>query len=185
MAFRSSNAPLVLSISLAALLVSGCGGGEDPGLISRDDAPRLLELLDQAEKRFDDGSCDELETTLTELDREADQIPDAEVDARLRTTLNGEIQELTEMAAKCEPAEEEIVPEPVPAPAPVVPETTAPAPVEPTTTEETEPTTEEEEQAPPEEKPPQGKPPEPPQSPPEKPPKPPGGDPCENGSPRC
>lgn len=175
-----------ISIGLLAVLVSGCGGDDEPGLIPADSSERLLELLVVAEERFDKGECDELESTMAELDREADHIPDADVDARLRTTLNAEIQELREMTDRCKPAEEEVVTEPAPAPVPpptTVPETTAPAPVEPTTTEETEQTTEEtkDEKPPKPEAPP--KPEEQDKSPTEE--KPPKKDPCANDSPRC
>ena len=183
------NALLALSSAIVVLVLAGCGGADDPGLIPSDDAAGLLELLDEAQGRFDDGSCDELESSLTELDRAADRIPDAEVDQRLRTTLNAEILELGEMAARCRPSEVEVAPEPVPAPVPapappVVPETTPPAPVEPTTTEETPPEEEPaEDEQPAEDTPPESPAPENPPN--QKPPGPPPSDPCANDAPRC
>jgi hypothetical protein len=167
-------------IGVVVISVSGCGGEEEPSLLAPDDAGVLLELLDDAERRFDQGSCDELESTLNELDQETDGLPDAEVDPQLRTTLNAEIVELNELADRCRPDEEELAPAPV-APAPtVVPETTAPLPEETTTVEETD--TETEEEPPPNEEQPErpANPPEPPE-----PEEPPGRDPCQNGSPRC
>jgi hypothetical protein len=182
MALSRRTAGRAALIGLVGLVVPACGGEEQPSLLPPDDAGVLLELLDDAERRFDQGSCDELEATLNELDREADGLPDAEVDPQLRTTLNAEIVELNEMADRCRQDEEELAPAPV-APAPtVVPETTAPVPEQTTTVEETE--TETEEEPPAREEQPEGptNPPEPPQGPPEEPP---GQDPCQNGSPRC
>jgi hypothetical protein len=177
-----TTAVRVALISVVVITASGCGGEEEPSLLAPDDAGVLLELLDDAERRFDQGSCDELESTLNELDRETDGLPDAEVDPQLRTTLNAEIVELNELADRCRPDEEEIVPAPV-APAPtVVPETTAPVPVPEETTTIEEPETETKEEPPPSQEQPErpANPPEPPE-----PEEPPGRDPCQNGSPRC
>jgi outer membrane biosynthesis protein TonB len=180
---------VALATALVAFGLSSCGGSDDAGLLPADDAGALLQLLDQAEQTFEDESCDELDSTLTALDGAVDGLPDADVDRRLRTTLNAEIQDLTEMAERCEPPVEVEEPAPTPAPAPVpapppttVPETTPPTPVEPTTEE-----TETEEEPPPEDEEPEEKAPKPPpeQKPPAKPPKPPPRDPCANDSPRC
>jgi hypothetical protein len=181
---------LTLATGTVALALSACGGSDDTGLLPADDAAGLLQLLDQAEQTFEDESCDELDSTMAALDRAADGLPDAEVDRRLRTTLNAEIQDLTDMAERCEPPVEVEEPPPPPPPAPVpapppttVPEPAPPAPVEPTT-EETEP----EEEPPPESETTEEEPPKPPpeqQPPPAQPTEPPPNDPCANDAPRC
>lgn len=174
---------------LALAIATGCGGDPEPGLLPEESAAVLERLLDAAEQRFEDGDCDQVEGTLRQLDAEIDGLPDAEVDANLRRTLNEEVVKLGELSQRCRDDIEEVVPTTVP----TTPEPVAPAPVETATPEEeTTETTEEEEperdrqQAPPERKPPEPQqPPEqpkPPQPPPEEPPP---EDPCADGGPRC
>lgn len=178
---RPNKLTLAVPIAVLAAVTPGCGGEAESGLLPEESASALSELLDEAARQFEQGSCDDLEATLSQLDREADKLPDAEVDAELRTTLNAEARELAELSSRCRPDEDETVP--VPDETVPVPEKTVP--VEPTTTEEettpTEEETEEAQEEPPEPKPP--KPPEPPQPPPEE--EPPPEDPCPGNSPRC
>jgi outer membrane biosynthesis protein TonB len=147
---RNLRPILALPAALLALAAAGCGE-EDPRLLTEGRSDALLDLLDDAEKQFEDGECDELGNTLDEF---ADQVNEVqgEVDENVRTALREESADLVELQDECEPPEPPVVTETVPPPTTIE---TAPPPI----TEETEPpTTEEEtteEEPPPEEPPPE------------------------------
>ena len=135
------------SPALAATLVlavAGCGE-EDPRLLSEGRSETLLDLLDDAEKQFEDGECEELAATLEEFAQQVNEVQ-GEVDENVRTALRDESQELVNLQDECEPPEEPTVPvEPtVPPPTETLPPTTTET-VAPPTTETTEEETVEEE----------------------------------------
>jgi hypothetical protein len=181
---RSSNTAIC---ALLAAMAVGCGGEPPPPqLIPAESAARLERLLDEADQQFRDGECDELETTLEQVTKGVDQIPDGEVDRRLLASLDSGTQRLTELADRCEPPKEVTITETAPPPVP----TTAPTvPTAPPTTEE--PTTEEQDQPKPEEDQRDKEQPSKPQDQQDSDsgsgsePKPPKEDPCEGAGPRC
>lgn len=119
-------------LAATALAAAGCGGDEETRGLSQIKSDRLLELLEDAEQQFDAGECEELQTTLTDLATEVNEV-ESEVDESVRDGLSAETQELVDLASQdCQL---------------VTTETAPPTTVftEPTTTEETEPTTTEEE----------------------------------------
>lgn len=140
---RHLSLALVAAVGVAA---SGCGGDEEQApLLNQGRADTLLGILDDAERQFEDGECEELEgETLPTLEEEVASVSN-EVDENLRTALEQESQELQQLANRCRP-EEDITTAPPPE------ETVAPPPTEtvaPTTTETVPPPTTEEETEPP------------------------------------
>lgn len=141
--------------TLAAALVvamAGCGGDEESGaLLSQSRADTLLGLLDDAEEQFDEGACDELDQTLSELQQEVAGVSN-DVDQEVRTALDDEASELAQLSVECEQAEEP-APPPVTVPEPTIPEETIPEETVPEETipEETEPEETEPEEPPDEE----------------------------------
>ncbi|CAN5683724.1 hypothetical protein BH24ACT25_BH24ACT25_06140 [soil metagenome] len=143
----------VLAALLLALVVAACGGEEEPRLLTEGRSESLLNLLDDAEKQFEDGECDELGKTLEEFAQQVNDVQ-GEVDENVRTALREESADLVQLQDDCEePVEEPPPTETVPPPT----TETVPPPTEtipPTTTEEE--TTEEEttqEEPPPKEPP--------------------------------
>ncbi len=122
-------------LGAVAIAVASCGGDDETRALSKVKSDRLLELLDEAEKDFEDGDCAGLSGTLDDLATEVNEV-ESEVDEGVRDALSTETQELVNFAsADCE---QTVPTETVIAPPPTTTEET-----EPTTTEETEPTTEE------------------------------------------
>ena len=160
------KAPVCTAIAVvAALALAGCGEEAPPetALIPQSEANALIDLLDEAQKAYDEGDCGEVGSTLGQLrNRLGEKTAREDVDPAVMETLTTSVERLEQLSRTCEPAT-------------TAPITTAPittAPVEPTTppptTEEVEPTTVEEttteeetvtEKEPPEE-PPGGGPPE-------------------------
>ena len=109
---------LALTVS-AALLAAGCGGADQQ--IPTGSARALVADIDAVEQGVRAGECDRTGSRLQRLKRTAAELPE-DVDAELRTTLEGGVVQLERLAkAECrqrkpEPVEEE--PEPV-APPPV------------------------------------------------------------------
>jgi len=109
---------LALTVS-AALLAAGCGGADQQ--IPTGSARALVADIDAVEQGVRAGECDRTGSRLQRLKRTAGELPE-DVDAELRTTLEGGVVQLERLAkAECrqrkpEPVEEE--PEPV-APPPV------------------------------------------------------------------
>jgi hypothetical protein len=145
---KARSAPLL--VGACAALLAGCGGADQPAVISQSRADQLERLLDEAERQFDDGNCDALTDTLGELGDEVSSIP-SNVNADLRSTLDAETSELIDLAADCQPEETttEAVPTTPTAPPTTAPPTTAPTQPEPTPTPEP-PQEEEQPQQPPE-----------------------------------
>ena len=140
---------LALTLCAAALLAAGCGGADQQ--IPTGSARALVSDIDAVEQGVRAGECDRTGSRLQRLKRTAGELPE-DVDAELRTTLEGGVVQLERLAkAECrqrkpEPVEEE--PEPV-APPPV--ETTPEPEPEPEPAPEPEP---EPEPEPPDEEPP-------------------------------
>jgi hypothetical protein len=169
---------------------AGCGAAAPPAPpqpIPAENAAQLEELLQQADRQFKNGECDELEGTLERVSQGVDKIPNAEIDQRLLASLDTGTDRLTELAGRCEPREEVTVTETSPPPTAVPTQTvpTTPVPTQDTSTgqtdtEQKEPDKEQSEPSKPEEdeqqKPDQGSKPDP---------KPPKEDPCQGGDPRC
>jgi hypothetical protein len=149
----------VLAALLVALLATGCGGEEEPRLLTEGRSESLLDLLDDAEKRFEDGECDQLAQTLEDFAQQVNEVQ-SEVDENVRTVLREEGKELVELQDDCEePVEEppptETVPPPTTETVPPPTETVPPPTTEEETTEEetTEEETTQEEEVPPEKPP--------------------------------
>jgi hypothetical protein len=110
---------LALTLCAAALLAAGCGGADQQ--IPTGSARALVADIDAVEQGVRAGECDRTGSRLQRLKRTAGELPE-DVDAELRTTLEGGVVQLERLAkAECrqrkpEPVEEE--PEPV-APPPV------------------------------------------------------------------
>lgn len=160
---RSRSGARAGFVLLAALAAAGCGGepAPDPELIPTDQGERLLTLLDDAERQFQDDQCDELQQTLQDINDEVSAIPNEQVDPDILKTLNSGTEGLIPLSNRCE--EPTTVAPPPETTAPPPPETTAPPPPTEETITEEETTTEEEtvteEEPPPEEEAPPETPP--------------------------
>ena len=147
---RRSRHPLpALAAVLLAVLVAGCGGEEEPQLLTEGRSDTLLDLLDDAEKQFEDGECDELAQTLEQFAQQVNDVQ-GEVDENVRTALREESEDLVQLQDDCEePVEEPPVTETIPPPTtetvpPITTETVPPTTEEETTEEDTEEEPEEE-----------------------------------------
>jgi len=141
--------------ALLALLLAGCGGEEEPQLLTEGRSEGLLDLLDDAEKQFEDGECDELGKTLEEFAQQVNDVQ-GEVDENVRTALREESADLVQLQDDCEePVEEPPPTETVPPPTTetVPPPTTETVPPPTTEEETTEEETTQEEEVPPEKPP--------------------------------
>jgi hypothetical protein len=166
---------LTSTLVVLAVAVPGCGGGGDEPTIPRDEANRLVELLQQAQiAGGDQDRCDTLLSLVPRIESEVANLPSS-VDDDTRQTLEDGVDNLGENArSECAGVDETETTETETTPT----ETTEP---EPTTTETVPPPTTTEEEPPPptttEEEPP------PPTEPPEEPTVPPsGGTPPGNGN---
>ncbi|HEV2773757.1 MAG TPA: hypothetical protein VGV57_13195 [Thermoleophilaceae bacterium] len=109
----------------ATLLVAGCGSGELPAT----DAEAMLRDLDKVEHGVQAGECDATRPTLRRLDRNVADLPD-DVDAEVRTTLDGSVDHLGRLLAEqCKQREPDpVVTEPEPITPPAVDSTPEPSP---------------------------------------------------------
>ena len=120
---------LALTVCAAALLAAGCGGADQQ--IPTGSARALVSDIDAVEQGVRAGECDRTGSRLQRLKRTAGELPE-DVDAELRTTLEGGVVQLERLAkAECRQRKPEPVKE---EPAPV-----APPPVETTPAPEPEP----------------------------------------------
>lgn len=109
----------------APLLVAGCGSGELPAT----DAEAMLRDLNKVEYGVRAGECDATRPTLRRLDRNVADLPD-DVDAKVRTTLDGSVDHLGRLVAEqCKQREPDpVVTEPEPITPPAVDSTPEPSP---------------------------------------------------------
>jgi hypothetical protein len=89
----------VLAFALGALLVlPGCGGGSNGKPIPRDQASRLLALLQLADQNAADGKCAGADAKVREAQTVVDQLP-ASVDKDVRTGLADGLDRLRALIA--------------------------------------------------------------------------------------
>jgi hypothetical protein len=137
---------------LAALIVSGCGGEDEP-TIPAENADRLVDLLRQARVQAgDQDRCDKLADLVSQIRSEVDSLPNS-VDRDTRRTLRDGVSNLEDHArSECENVETTET-ETTPTETETTPPPTETETVPPPTETEPPPPTEEEPPPPPEEVP--------------------------------
>jgi hypothetical protein len=84
--------------ALLALVFAGCGGGGDEKTIPRDEAARLVELLQEAQVAAgDQDRCDRLLQLVPRIQAEVGDLPDS-VDSDTRETLTDGVAQLADHA---------------------------------------------------------------------------------------
>ena len=99
---------------LIALLVAGCGGGEE---IPAKNAAAVTADLERVDKRVSAGECDEARATLKKINGEVRKLP-SDVDSDVRRTLRRGVAHLGKLVRrdckqKPEPVEEPVAQPPV------------------------------------------------------------------------
>jgi hypothetical protein len=93
---------ILLLVTVAAALLTGCGGND--GTIPADQGDTLVKRLDEVEGAVADGNCDGAQASADLFSTQVSQLP-AEVDDEVKQGLIQGAQRLRELAgAQCEPA---------------------------------------------------------------------------------
>lgn len=126
-----------LLATVAALVLAGCGSGDD-GTIPEENGNALLDVLDSLDADVSDGSCDSVPGLAEEFALRVEALP-AEVDAEVKSELvdaAANLQDLSQDPPEC--ADSGTTGEGGVEPVPEEDETTTEAPVEPAPDETTD-----------------------------------------------